>query len=36
VVTSTVPPLAVMSWKSPPDTDVVARALANQALDRLF
>jgi len=25
-----------MSWKSPPDTDVVARALANQALDRLF
>lgn len=30
------PPLAVMPWKSPPDTEVVARALANQALDRLF
>jgi len=30
------PPLAVIPWKSPPDTDVVARALANQALDRLF
>lgn len=30
------PPLAVMPWKSPPDTDVVARVLAKQALDRLF
>jgi hypothetical protein len=30
------PPLAVMPWKSPPDKEVVARALTNQALDRLF